>query len=234
MTKLKNLYFTFIHLFLLVVLLKSDFIDKAMYKINIKNPPEITSHFKNMVTYHRYMNKSTPNGSVVLIGDSITQGLNTAAINLKAVNFGIGSDTTVGVIERLPYYSESIESAKYIILAVGVNDLKRRSNSEIVANYEKIINQLPNDKEIIISSILPVGIEKEKIHDLQWNNRITAVNSGLKLLSQKHKNVRYLDVNSKLSDTNGLLPTNFHVGDGVHLSSDAYKIWIDQINKLAS
>ena len=54
-----------------------------------------------------------PEGATIFIGDSITQGLATSAVSNQSVNYGIGSDTTLGVLKRLPYYN-SMNSAKAV------------------------------------------------------------------------------------------------------------------------
>jgi len=122
-------YLIGIHLFLAVVLLKSDFNDRVEHKFGIHTAaqsPEITQHFHRMLHYHKRMDGNVPEGSVIFIGDSITQGLCVSAIASPAVNYGIGSDTTVGILQRLPYYN-SIKRASAVVLAIGINDIRRRS-----------------------------------------------------------------------------------------------------------
>jgi len=45
---------------------------------------DITAHYKRMMVYHRYMEGSVPDGAVLFIGDSITQGLCVVAVCDKA------------------------------------------------------------------------------------------------------------------------------------------------------
>ena len=99
---------------------------------------------------------NVPSGSAIFIGDSITQGLCVSAVFTPSVNYGIGSDTTLGVLKRIPKY-QSLNRASMVILEVGVNDLKRRKDEEILSNYSSILKLLPSHLSVIISGILPVN-----------------------------------------------------------------------------
>ena len=152
------IYLIGIHLLLAVVLLKSDFIDRVQTKLGIQQSglsAEITPHFHRMLRYHKRMDGNVPDGSVVFIGDSITQGLCVSAITCPSVNYGIGSDTTLGVLQRLQDY-RSIDRASAVLLAIGINDMKRRSNDEIFENYRLIIEQIPKTTPIVFSAVLPL------------------------------------------------------------------------------
>ena len=60
-----------------------------------------------MVKYHSRMDGSIPDNSILFIGDSITQSLCVSAVADNSVNLGIGGDTTLDVINRLPKYKNS-------------------------------------------------------------------------------------------------------------------------------
>jgi len=74
-----------------------------------------------LLPYHKRMDGSVPNKSVVFIGDSMVQALVTSAIANHTVNYGIGGDTIGGLTNRIPLY-ESMDSARAIVISVGVND----------------------------------------------------------------------------------------------------------------
>ena len=102
------------------------------------------------------MDGNVPDRSVVFIGDSLTQGLCSDAIACPSVNYGVGNDTTVGVLARLPEY-QSLRCASAIVLAVGVNDIMFRDNQHIVQNYRRILASLPQSVPIVCSAVLPVN-----------------------------------------------------------------------------
>jgi len=145
-------YLVFIHILLAFVLVKSDILprvgNRLGYTANVET--EITQHFKRMAKYHERIDSNVPSGSAIFIGDSITQGLCVSAVFTPSVNYGIGSDTTLGVLKRLPKY-ESLNRASMVILEVGINDLKRRKDEEILSNYSSILKLIPSHMPVIIS-----------------------------------------------------------------------------------
>ncbi len=188
--------------------------------------PEITPHFKNMINYHQSVDDSLPDGVTVFIGDSITQGLATAAVSELSVNYGIGSDTTVGVLERLPIYN-SMETAKAIVIAIGVNDLSRRENHVILENYDNILKRIPPQTNVVVSAVHPID---EKFASVKAkNSRIRELNTSLEMLAEKYQNTIFTNSATKMGDIDGNLLPEYHIGDGVHLSSEGYEVWISKL-----
>ncbi len=199
-------------------------------QIQAQNPDtEITEHYKRMMTYHRYMDGNIPEGAVLFIGDSITQGLCTAAVWECSVNYGIGSDTTVGVLQRLPDYS-SMSRAGAVVIAIGVNDLARRDNAEILDNYKKIMEAVPRQTPLLFSAVLPID-ERVKENKEDRNPRIRELNQGLADLCKMDNRCSFLDSTPDLADDTGNLNPSYHVGDGVHLNTEGYALWITALRK---
>ncbi|GAB2923861.1 GDSL-type esterase/lipase family protein [Rheinheimera gaetbuli] len=187
---------------------------------------ERSAHFKRMLRYHQRMDGNVPQGAVIFIGDSLIQGLYVSVIAYPSVNYGIGGDTTEGVRHRLAAYS-SINSASAVVLAIGINDMKQRSNEEILENYRAIIGQIPKAVPIVISAILPID---EEARD-QWQGmrllRIKEVNSGLKAFAKINDHIYFVDAGSKLIDSSGNLADQYHIGDGLHLNALGNDVWIN-------
>jgi len=223
-----------IHLFLCLVFLTSGCSQHVDQKSDTtptkKTPSEITQHFKRMLCYHARMDGNVPDGAVIFIGDSITQGLCVSAIACPSVNYGIGSDTTVGVLKRLPSY-KSIQRASAIVIAIGINDMRYRSNEDILRNYAAIAKQIPEDVPVIFSAVLPID---EEVRD-QWQGRrrarIKALNADLETLTKQHENLFFVDAGPLLVDENGNLADQYHVGDGVHLNTAGNAIWIEELRR---
>lgn len=226
--KLGVIYLLMLHILVALMLAKSDFIDKAGYKFGVYTAPELSSYYDRITTYHFRMNGNVPDGATIFIGDSITQGLATSAISKLSVNYGIGSDTTLGVLNRVRKY-ESLTRANAIVLAIGVNDLRRRNDEKIIANYEDILSSLPKYIPIVVSAILPVDERVQSVNS--ENKRITRVNALLNELAGAYDNVTFSDAGILLRGSDNNLKANFHVGDGVHLSSDGYQIWIQELRR---
>ena len=172
---------------------------------------------------HLNMNASIPDGSIVFIGDSIMQGLSVFSVTEKGINFGIGGDTTIGVLNRIDRY-EILHRVGAIVIAIGINDIPRRENSEIIENYKKIAGKLPKEVPIYFSSILPVDEKAAKRHR---NYRISELNNALNAICGEYSNVTFVDTGAGLKDyPSGSLKSRFHKGNGFHLNDMGYKQWI--------
>ena len=182
-----------------------------------------------MVSSHLRIDSNLPHQSTIFIGDSITQGLAVSAITSPSVNYGIGHDTTYGVIQRIDKY-QSLESAKAVVLAIGYNDLKRRSNDEIIENYQRILKTVPEKPQIIISAILPLD---ERVKGVFGNKRIRDINAALNTISKQTPNTKFIDATENLLDASQNLAQDYHEGDGIHLSSEGYKVWINALKEVA-
>jgi lysophospholipase L1-like esterase len=226
-------YVVGVHAFLCLVLVKSNFVTRLERKfgfglISTTNAlPNITDFYFIMIRYHERMDGNVPDGSSVFIGDSITQGLCVDAVAVPAVNFGIGRDTTDGVLKRLPKY-RCLERASAVVLAVGINDLiQEDGNDEAIGNYRRILERIPTNAAIVVSAVLPVdeGLlspENKKI----TNHKITNLNESLKAICARRARCTFIDVGADLKDKTGALSSAFHIGDGVHLNNEGYAIWI--------
>ena len=192
--------------------------------------PEITEHFQRMLIYHSRMDGNVPPGATIFIGDSLTQGLCVSAVTCPAVNYGIGSDTTVGVLQRLSTY-QSIERAAVVVLAIGVNDFRRRGNEEIIGNFRQIVASMPGSAPIVISGVLP----QDEAAQLEWSGRnsmrIKPLNQNLAQLAASDPRLLFFDAGPLLIDAEGNLRDEFHVSDGVHLNAQGNKIWIQALQR---
>jgi lysophospholipase L1-like esterase len=190
---------------------------------------ELTDHFRRMTTYHERMDGNVPEGAVLFIGDSITQGLCVSAICAHGVNYGIGSDTTAGVLERLPLYA-SIERSAAVVLAIGVNDLRRREDKFILENLRDIIEAVTRHVPVVVSAVLPLDERVEAVGP-DRNARIAALNSSIASLCADYDACVYADASSLLLDAGGSLAAAYHVGDGVHPNTAGYDKWISILRK---
>lgn len=225
--KLIITYIVFLHIILGIMLIKSDFVEIAQQEIGLG--PELTKHYFRMLSYHKRIDSNVPAGSVIFIGDSITQGLCVSAVSPMSVNYGIGTDTSFGVLNRLKEY-QSLNRASNVVIEIGTNDLKRRSNDAIVYNYQKIMEYLPTNLSIVFSSVLPMD-EGVRVDMIGYNKRIRGLNASMKDLCAKSHRLQFVDVNPQLVDKTGNLSDQFHIGDGVHLNTLGYQVWIAALKK---
>ncbi|MCP4745253.1 MAG: GDSL family lipase [Desulfobacteraceae bacterium] len=230
MRKIFLTYLVLVHSLLLIVLAKSDFVDRVKMKFGINHSSyEFTKFYHEMISYHERMDGNIPKNSTIFIGDSITQSLAVSAIKTNSVNFGIGSDTSLGVLERIKKY-QSINTANIIVVAIGINDLKFREPDEVLVNYIKIIKSIPITTKIIFSSVLPVN-ENFLLNSNINNKNISYLNLKLEGICSLYSNVYFLNVSKLLTDKFLNLSNTYHVGDGVHLNKEGYDIWIRSLNR---
>ena len=223
----KILIYFVVFIFLIAVgyMLKDTKVDRYIkYKLNYPQS-ELSDYYYKLLAIHERQDLQVGKGSTIMIGDSITPGI----IYPRFVNYGIGSDTTYGVLNRLEKY-KSLQDAEKIILMIGINDLKRRSDNEILKNYQQIIDQLPNDK-LVVFSIIPVNEEVVSKNPLMNNIRIKKLNIELANLCNKNS-VQFIDISEYFSNEDGYLDSKYHMGDGIHLNEAGYKIWIKYLDKI--
>ena len=222
-------YAILVHAFLVIALLKTDILARAALSVGVAlESYEITEHYKRMLVYHEREDKSAKKGAVLFFGDSITQGLATSAVAPYSENFGIGQDTTYGLLNRIGKYT-SIKNASAIFIEIGVNDIQYRGNDEIADNYRRILNKLPAGTHVCVSSILPVD---ERIgNKIPSSSRIFEINKLIKNAASSIGGVRYFDSSDRMVDESGNLRADFHVGDGVHLNQSGYGVWIEDMKK---
>lgn len=218
-----------LHAFAAIALLKTDLpyrIDRKL-GLNLISPQTMGPFYENMLGSHLQMDGSVAAGSVIFLGDSITQGLNVTAVTHPAINYGIGMDTTEGLLKRIPLY-QSLFRASKIVLNIGINDLIRTnlSNSQILENYKLILEALPKGVPVLVHGIFPVD---ERLGFEGFNERIQALNTVIKSLAD-NSDYQYLATGKQLSDHGGNLQSSLHNGDGLHLSTEGYQRWIKALS----
>lgn len=148
-----------------------------------------------------------PDGAVVLIGDSMTQRLCVSTVAPCSVNYGIGSDMTVGGLNHLPEY-KSLGRASAVVLAIGSNDIRFRSNTDILHNYSEIVAQLPKDTPVIVSAVLPVDQEIHEWHEAN-RSRIEPLNAKLEASARRTDNLFFVNAGLSSLMPREIMPTSF-------------------------
>lgn len=226
-----GIYLVLLHLVLAVMIFETDFLDRAARKLTKwrGEPTYATEDFsewhQRSVLLHTRSLGSVPEGSVLFFGDSLTQGLCVSAVSPNGVNFGIASDTTAGLRERIGKYREASERASCVVLAIGINDSAYRSIDEAMSNYSAILANLPDDVSVVVSSLLPVDdtADKVTVARVQW---VADFNQRLATMAEKMPAITYVDCVPALdTDGDGRLDGHNHVGDGIHLSTAGNLAW---------
>src|SRR5450432_2394781 len=122
MSRARTLLFAYIaalHALVVVLIVRPAWVGTILEHAGLKSPAQF---YEERLAAHLLTDRVVPAGAVVFVGDRQVQGLDVASVASVAVNYGIGGDTTVGVLRRLPLYA-SLTRARAVVLEVGTNDL---------------------------------------------------------------------------------------------------------------
>lgn len=171
-----------------------------------------------------------PEGEVVFLGDSITDGGEWKALTglPEATNRGISGDTAWGIMARLGEVTEG-QPAK-VFLLVGTNDLAHgQTVAEVAGKITAVldtIRQRSPETRIYLQSVLPTyGREDGGRH----NERIRALNDRLAGLDCRER-VTYVDIAAPMKNSEGRLQKSLSE-DGLHLNGKGYYLWYSIIRK---
>lgn len=164
-------------------------------------------------------NRTITGPVVVFVGDSLTFKLSLDRLAFpRSVNRAIKGDTTVGVLSRLDDNVSGLV-VECLFLMIGYNDLKFRSNEEILKNIGNIVTRVKAGR-IVLQTVLPIDSRR------RWfNKRIVDLNASIRLRYSKAGTVEVLDLYPKFESPDGNGIRESLAVDGVHLSRDGYRIW---------
>lgn len=153
--------------------------------------------------------------NTVFFGDSlIANGSWGAGVG----NQGYGGDTVQLLLQRIDIVLNAHPSHVYIL--VGINDFYRGATSSwIFTLYNGVINIFKNAGiEVTVLSTLKCNPSMQPSVCVAANTKIDALNYSLSNVPD----ITFIDLNSQLSDSNGLLSD--YTTDGIHLNSAGYAV----------
>jgi len=200
---------------------------------NPETPLDVARYRSRILRYHKIIDKFIESSTTLFIGDSMIQGLYVNSVVMPAVNYGVGRDTSSGVLERLGVYENSLMHAKQVILAVGINDFRTSSHEEILHNMNMILDKISikHKKTVILNALHPIDESLLKGRAYLSNEAINDFNEKLQQLCSNFYQCHYLSIYEKLLNENGSLDEKNHTGDGIHLSPRGYRIWINAMKQ---
>ena len=161
---------------------------------------------------------------VVMLGDSITHHVEWDELlnRINIANRGIGSDTTVGMFNRLEFVYKV--NPRLCFILAGINDFGFGATpNEVFISYKKIITNLREHNIIpIIQSTLYANEKNYKSKSIEELNRL------LKQYAENNS-LDYIDLNMVLSEHKKLKKEFTY--DGTHLTGKGYEVWGREVLK---
>jgi beta-glucosidase len=185
------------------------------------------------VGQHNALVERTKKGGIdtVFFGDSITQGWGSEAKDLfesrfagpfKAVNYGIGGDSTRQILWRVKHGAVDGLDPRLVVLMIGTNNLYDDANAgsdEEIAKgvatcVQALRHTLPKSR-LLLLAILP--------RQNDWFcGRVRAINAIAATLDDG-KDVRFLDAGAAFLEAPGKVKAELYNADQLHLSRKGYE-----------
>lgn len=181
-------------------------------------------------THWGFVKKAKQGGvDVLFLGDSITKGWAGAGKEiwaehyqpLKALNIGIGGDTTRQTLWRLENEALAGTEPKVVVLMIGVNNIftGTGTDEEIARGIGEIITRIhakrPSAK-ILVASILPLGNEGQSARAARINQLVATNLPSF---------ARHLDLTGTFQGADGKVVAEYYTADLVHLAQPGYAAW---------
>lgn len=205
-------YAILLHALLALTVIKPAWLMKALGRTD--------QHHAQMLVIHSRIDPSVPDKASIFLGDSIIEGLATAAVAPNSVNFGIGRQTTDKLLESIKRY-KSIDRASEIYLLIGINDFLQNKKEGLQGRLQEISKSIPLEKRLIWSGIMPTLPNK-----IVSPTEIQLVNKYIKELCDIRARCVYVDTWEAIEPMREKAFT-----DGIHLSPAGYKEWIKKLRE---
>ncbi len=195
-------------------------------KLNYQEWVDLLARQASVVASQRPANLS------ILLGDSITLWFTKEQLppGRTWLNQGISGEKSQGLLRRLRLLDRT--QPETIFVMIGINDvLNGVSDETLLANYTLIVRYLRRthpQAQIVVQSILPhsgaratwEGRDRLLINP---NSRIRNLNLQIEAIARREQ-AYFLDLYPLFADREGLLRSELTT-DGLHLSSNGYRIW---------
>ena len=177
---------------------------------------------------------------IEFIGDSITQGWETAGKNVwadyygkrKVINFGVSGDRTENVLWRFEKGQLEGVKAKVAVVMIGTNNSNKNkdgteafSDSDILGGVTAVvegIRQRQPDTKILLLGIFPRGsaFNPQRGRLLEINQALARLDDG--------QHVFFTDFGSRFIENDGTISKEM-MRDALHPGEKGYRIWAEAI-----
>ena len=202
----------------------------------------------NSMTAHRELLAKAKQGviDVYFVGDSITRRWGATDYpqllanwrqnfhGWNAANFGWGADRTEHILWRLQHGELDGVDPKVVVVLAGTNNVGRGGGDAQVAEITRgiaaivyLCREKAPDATIVLMGILP------RNDDITAMPQIERINANLARLADGRR-VRYLSINARLADSDGVLRDGMMNPDKLHPAVQGYQVWADALKPIFS
>jgi len=186
--------------------------------------------------HSQILNSDFSKAEILFLGDSITQKWEEPVFGFSiwqqyygenAVNLGFGGDKTQNLLWRITNGEIDHMSPEVTILLIGTNNAQDYSPEDIAKGINAIVavikEKLPETR-LIVHRIFPRGDVNEPLRKV--------TDAASELIAQRtdvsDPDFTYVDINGSFLDSEGNVFVEL-MPDGVHLSTEGYAIWANEI-----
>jgi lysophospholipase L1-like esterase len=190
------------------------------------------SHLSSRIAIIRMQLGQTGAGSVLFIGDSITEGavLPQTICGRPTVNAGIGG-ATVGTFANAAKLIIEEARPSLVVIALGTNDASRDNETPVEVfhrQYENLLEAaMGAGAPVVVATIPPVEAGKPLGNAVFSTEKIAQFSERIRKIGME-KRALLVDFNKILSGPGGLAAKGATT-DGVHFSVETYNSWIHDV-----
>ena len=148
---------------------------------------------------------------------------------LPALNRGFGGST----IADVDYYFDQVVTPYHpraIVFYAGENDINAGEAPSIVTgNFARFMDL--KTKALGDAPVYFISLKPSKLRWLQRDKQ-AQVNAQIQALAEKRHDLHYVDVVPAM--LTGGVPKDIYVADGLHMTSDGYKLWTEVIRPVVA
>lgn len=212
-------------LLLVIIILFSSFILIVKSENYNYKQRHTYQYFKsNLISLADSMNEE----SIVFLGSSSIQRLNTERISDEAINLGINGEKLQQLIDRVKTYKK-ISTVKVVVFMAGFNDMCKGSNVAF-KKFKELLQNIPSTALVIVG--LQPSVSTSLCDELR--NEITNYNDKLLEFCIQHVACTYVDTTKKLkilANKESYSLKRYFEEDGIHLNKKGYEFLEAEIAK---
>jgi lysophospholipase L1-like esterase len=223
-------YVALVHVALALALLKSDFLFRANerlgWSLHLAQMADRYYRFTSHTQLDRTDARIAKQRGNVLMGDSIVRDLPADLAVTNSINLGLGGLRTSDLPHVMARYP-SLHRASALIIGIGLNDfcIDRAKAGEFAQRVQLLSAALPEKTPVYWLSITPLSNTAAAGSCGVSARDIAQANIEIATSCARLPACRFVDVRTPLADGDGHLRSEFHYGDGIHLSRLGYERW---------